>query len=477
MTTFALLSGLGHSIVVIASLLVYLVATRIGHQRRHPSAALAWVVAMVAIPYVALPLFMLIGSRKFLRPLQRQAPMLPAPAPWSDADAQAGTAPPPWVARLLRALDLPEAMRNARIEFQSSGEEALAALLATIDSAREQLVLCTYVLAADATGEQVARALRRCVARGVQVRVLIDAIGSLQTPRTLLRDWRGMGIAVRRFMPLLHNPLYGRLNLRNHRKLVIADAQRMWSGGRNLADEYFVGSEGAPPWVDLGFVIEGPLAAQALAQFEADWRAAPGRIHRKKHRAPPVVQPAALAPGPGQTWAQWIPSGPDHADDTLHALLLSAAFQARESIVAVTPYFVPDDALVAAWALACRRGVRLRLLLPRCSNHRLADWARERALRQLAQAGAEIHLLPAMLHAKCVIVDGEWALCGSLNLDARSLFLNYEAMTAFYGQAEVQWLRDWHEGLHCGAEPYVSRRPSWPREIVEGMVRTVAFQL
>ncbi|MCD2511288.1 phospholipase D-like domain-containing protein [Comamonas endophytica] len=477
MTTFALLSGLGHSIVVIASLLVYMVATRIGHQRRHPSAALAWVVAMVAIPYVALPLFMLIGSRKFLRPMQRQAPLLPAPSPWSDADAQAGAAPPQWVARLLRALDLPEAMRNSHVQFQSGGDEALAALLATIDSAREQLALCTYVLAADATGEQVAQALQRCVARGVQVRVLIDAIGSLQTPRTLLRDWRGMGIAVRRFMPLLHNPLYGRLNLRNHRKLVVADARRIWSGGRNLADEYFVGSNGAPPWVDLGFVVEGPLAAQALAQFDADWRAAPGRIHRKKHRAPPVAQPAALAPAPGQTWAQWIASGPDHADDTLHALLLSAAFQARESIVAVTPYFVPDDALVAAWALACRRGVRLRLLLPRCSNHRLADWARERALRQLAQAGAEIHLLPAMLHAKCVIVDGEWALCGSLNLDARSLFLNYEAMAAFYGQAEVQWLCDWHEQLQAGAEPYVGRRPSWPREIFEGMVRTVAFQL
>ena len=149
--------------------------------------------------------------------------------------------------RLLRALDLPEAMRNTRVQFQSSGEEALAALLKTIDSAHDQLVLSTYVLAADTTGEQVAQALQRCVARGVRVRVLIDAIGSLQTPRTLLRDWRGMGIAVRRFMPLLHNPLYGRLNLRNHRKLVVADGRLLWSGGRNLADEYFVGKSGAAP--------------------------------------------------------------------------------------------------------------------------------------------------------------------------------------------------------------------------------------
>lgn len=472
MTRLALLSGLGHSMVVIASLLVYLVATRIGQQRRHPSAALAWVVALIAFPYGALPLFLLLGSRKFSRPQQRHAASLLLSA---LGDQGTGAAPPEWVTRLLRALDLPEAMRNASAVFQSSGPESLAVLIATIDSARQQLVLSTYVLAGDATGQQVAQALHRCVARGVRVRVLIDAVGSLQTPRTLLQDWRSVGIVVRHFMPLLHNPLYGRSNLRNHRKLVVADGQRLWSGGRNLADEYFVGKAGQPAWVDLSFVVEGPLAAQALAQFDADWRAAPGRIRRRSRRL--VASPAALPPGPDQAWAQWIPSGPDHADDTVHALLLSAAFQARESIVAVTPYFVPDDALLAAWSLACRRGVRLQLLLPRRSNHRLADWARERALRQLAQAGAEIHLLPTMLHAKCVVIDGEWALCGSLNLDARSLFLNYEAMTAFYGQAQVQWLQDWHAAQQALAQPYVSRQPSWPREIFEGMVRTIAFQL
>lgn len=475
MTVFALLSGLGHAVVVIASLLVYLVATRIGQQRRHPSAALAWVVALVTFPYAALPLFLLLGRRKFIRPAQRH----PAPVHVQASDGQegAGTVSPDWVVDLLRALDVPAATRNASVCFHADGAQALAALIATIDSARQQLVLGTYVLVGDATGEQVTQALQRCVARGVRVRVLIDAIGSLRTPRTLLRDWRSAGILVRRFMPLLHNPLYGRVNLRNHRKLVVADGRRLWSGGRNLADEYFVGKNGQPAWIDLCFVVEGPLAGQALAQFDADWRAAPGRVRRKKLRARSPARPQPLPPAAGQVWAQWIPSGPDHADDTLHALLLSAAFQARESIVAVTPYFVPDDALLAAWSLACRRGVRVRLLLPQRSNHRLADWARERALRHLAEAGAEIHLLPAMLHAKCVVIDGQWALSGSLNLDARSLFLNYEAMTAFYGQAQVQWLQDWCETLQAGARPYVNRHPSWARDIFEGMVRTIAFQL
>ncbi len=473
MIHLTLLSGLGHSLLVIVSLLVYLVATRIGQQRRHPSAALAWVVALVAFPYGALPLFLLLGNRKFIRPQQRQAAAVLLGSSDEQQEPGQGTAAPEWVTRLLRALDLPEATRNVSVAFQASGQQSLAALIATIDSAREQLVLSTYVLAGDATGVQVAQALQRCVARSVRVRVLIDAVGSLQTPRTLLRDWRSEGIAVRRFMPLLR--MSGRLNLRNHRKLVVADGERLWSGGRNLADEYFVGQAGQPPWNDLSFVVEGPLAAQALAQFDADWRVAPGHIRRQQY--PTTATPIALPQAPGQVWAQWIPSGPDHADDTLHALLLSAAFHARQSIVAVTPYFVPDDALLAAWSLACRRGVRIRLLLPQRSNHRLADWARERALRQLAQVGGEIFLLPVMLHAKCVLVDGQWALSGSLNLDARSLFLNYEAMAAFYGQAQVQWLQDWYEALQAQAQPYISRQPSWPRDIFEGMVRTIAFQL
>ena len=179
----------------------------------------------------------------------------------------------------------------------------------------------------------------------------------------------------------------------------------------------------------------------------------------------------------GGPLAQWLPSGPDHADDTVHALLLAAAYHAQRRIVAVTPYFVPDDALLDAWCLACRRGVRVSLLVPARSNHRLADIARERALRQLAAAGAQVWLAPAMVHAKAVLIDDDLALAGSLNLDARSLFLNYEAMAAFYGEQELRWLSQWCARLIATARPYHARQPSWARDIVEGVVRSVGFQL
>lgn len=464
MIRIALLSGLGHTIVVVLGLLIYVLATRINHQRRHPSAALGWVLGMVMLPYVTLPLFLLFGVRKFARPGRRHH--------WQEAPPVGEG--PPWAAQLLAGMEVPPAVRNTHIVLHRDGADALDGLLATIASARQQLDVSTYVFAHDEIGRQVSRALLSAVHRGVAVRLLVDAVGSLQTPPGLLRALARQGVQVRRFMPLLHNPLQGRTNLRNHRKLVVADGRRLWSGGRNLACEYFLDRPGRPAWVDLSFEVHGPVAGHAHIQFGTDWRIAQGRMLRRMRRAPHM--PLLPAPEHGAL-AQWIASGPDHADDTVHALLMAGAFHARQRIVAVTPYFVPDDGLLDAWCLACRRGVQVSLLVPARSNHRLADIARERALRQLAAAGARVWLSPAMLHAKAVLIDDDLALAGSLNLDARSLFLNYEAMTAFYGQDELRWLSGWCQRLIAQARPYQAHVPSLPRDLLEGVVRALGFQL
>ncbi len=127
--------------------------------------------------------------------------------------------------------------------------------------------------------------------------------------------------------------------------------------------------------------------------------------------------------------------------------------------------------------MACRRGVQVTLVVPRRSNHRLADWARERALRALVDAGGSVRLAPDMVHAKAVVVDDRLALCGSVNLDGRSLFLNYELMTAFYGAAEIDWLAGWIGRQDARSDAYFARTPPWWRDVVEGVVRVVGFQL
>jgi cardiolipin synthase len=175
--------------------------------------------------------------------------------------------------------------------------------------------------------------------------------------------------------------------------------------------------------------------------------------------------------------AQLIPSGPDQVDDTVHALLVSGAFMARERILAVTPYFVPDATLLMAMTLAARRGVAVDLVLPARSNHRLADVARNRPLRDLARAGARIWMTAHMVHAKAVVIDDGSALAGSANLDARSLFLNYELMVAFYRAQDVAAFASWIDDERRQATPYRARAPGLLRDLAEGLVLWLAFQL
>ncbi len=460
---FPYLSALEHGAFVFAGLLVYVLVTRIGHQRRHPSAAIGWVLGIALVPYLGVPLFLLLGARKLTRPVHVAPGHRPA----------AGTSPgPPWAVELAASMNLQEPSWNAGAHFHERGREAHAAQMQGIAQARHSVDLCTFILANDEIGNAVAAALAAGAARGVRVRLLLDAIGSMRASRRHLHGLREAGVEVRWFMPLLHNPLRGRTNLRNHRKLLITDGERMWSGGRNQADEYFLDRPGRSAWVDLTFEVCGPLAQQAHHVFERDWTVSTGL--RRGERLPSLH--TADAPH-GDVATQLVPSGPDHADDTVYALLLAGAWQARKRILAATPYFVPDDALMSAWCMACRRGVQLTLLLPGRSNHHLADLARERSLRSLAEAGARIYLYPTMLHAKVVVIDEAVALCGSVNLDGRSLFLNYEIMTAFYSRAQIDWLSRWLARHVMAAHPYQARRPSWSRDVLEGVVRAVGFQL
>ncbi|HWS05137.1 MAG TPA: phospholipase D-like domain-containing protein [Burkholderiaceae bacterium] len=456
------LSVLEHAAFVAGGLLVYVLVTRAGHQRRHSAAAIGWVVGIAAFPYAGLPLYLIFGTRKFARPVAASAG---APPPGRLAGV------PGWASSLLSALGVRAASTNVRVRFLSEGRDSLDALLALCATARSRLDVCTFILGGDAVGRAMVQALAAAVQRGVACRLIIDAVGSLRTPRSQLAALRSAGVAVRVFMPLLHNPLRGRTNLRNHRKLAVADGWLLWAGGQNLADEYFLDAPGAPAWIDLGFRVEGPVAAAAQAQFDLDWQTAGGAA-------------LALPPCPGSTpvptdgpLVQWIPTGPDRPDDTVHALLLAAAYHAEERILAVTPYFVPDEALLDAWCLACRRGVQLTLVMPRRSNHRLADIARERALRRLVQAGARVCLLPRMLHAKAVIVDRAVGLCGSVNLDGRSLFLNYEAMAAFYSPADIDAVATWGMHLAGAGDEHRAAPPSMARDLLEGTVRALAFQL
>ena len=442
-----------HSLVILVSILTYVLTTRAERERRPPAAAIAWVLGMVALPYLALPMYLLFGRRKLPRRTSR----------WSGRRSF----PEHWAEDLIESFGLPPAA-GSRVRFHRDGAESHEGLLSTMNRAMRRLDVCTYLLGNDAVGREVVDRMIACVHRGVRVRFLIDGVGALQLPRSWFRRLRTDGVETCVFSPLLARKTQGPRNLRNHRKWVVADGEVLWTGGRNLAIEYFDRADGIGPWSDLSFELEGPVAAAACSQFEADWEAAGGR---------PAADLAMPRPAGGGGRTQFLPSGPDQMEDTVHALLIDGCFHATERMLAVSPYFVPDVSLENAMRLAARRGVKIDLCIPRRSNHRLADFVRHRALRSLSQAGVSVHLLPVMNHAKAVVFDDTLALCGSCNLDARSLLLNYESMVVFYGDSEIAWLADWISALIPAAAPFDGGPPGLWRDVAEGLLLSVAYQL
>ena len=453
-----------HGLATVVAVLLYIITSHVLQQRRHPSAAIAWVLFILLMPYVALPAFLTFGSRKQARPRTS-----------GTLGTSVAQAPGAWAARTAVALGQPEPAAYQALQLHADGREALLALRQVLDGAQDSIDICTFILGDDTLGGEIVERLCAKARAGVRVRLMLDGMGRLIGGRPNLKPLAAAGVELTLFVPPLHSPLKGRTNLRDHRKLLIADAaqetRRLWSGGRNLADEYFEGSPHKPVWHDLSFDLRGALVQQASALFEHDWAFANGR------KAPPAGGARFEAPAPAAPSAQLVASGPDQVDDTVHALLVTAAYRASRRLELATPYFVPDAALLMALCLAARRGVDVHLLLPARSNHRMSDLARRRALRALSAAGGQVWFVPHMLHAKLVVVDDVVAFIGSANLDSRSLFLNYELMFAFHDGAAITACSGWFERERSLAKRYLPARPGLLGDVADGLVLWLGFQL
>ena len=444
-----------HLLVVTFALLVYVLTTRARREQRAPATAIAWVMGLALLPYVILPMYLVFGQRK-LRPVGTPRPPRSAPAGH-------------WAADLVESFGL-AAPSRCDVRLHSDGAAARDALFEVIEGARHSIDVSTFIIGDDALGHEVINRLSRRARGGIKVRVLLDGFGALSLPRSHFDSLRDAGAEVAVFRPIFSLRRSGPRNLRNHRKLTIADDGWLWSGGRNLAGEYFVGNEAHPvPWRDLSFDLRGDVATAAARQFDHDWTSVRGRTSR--------TIAADTGPRSDGSPAQFLPSGPDQTEDTAQALLIDACFRAEHRLLAVTPYFVPGDGLRDALRLAARRGVQVTIAIPARSNHRLADFVRARTMRDLARAGVLFRMLPFMAHAKAVVMDDDLALCGSINLDLRSLLLNHEAAVVFYGRAEIDWLAQWIETTASAGETYRARTPGLLRDVAEGLLLTIAFQL
>lgn len=309
-----------------------------------------------------------------------------------------------------------------RLLGDRDGRETLAELRRQIKGAKRRISISTYILGDDAVGRELVSLLTARAKEGLDVRLLVDAIGSFGIPLRLCRPLRRAGGQVARFNPALPTQGKGSANWRNHRKIAVFDGTFAIIGGQNLSLRYMGDRPSPRRYRDCSFLIEGPTAAAIERVLIADWCQATDETPMS---LAPLLRERSPHVGPARV--EVISSGPDSEGDPLWETYEKLFSNCRRSITVVTPYFVPDRTLFTLLVTAAHAGRHVKIMVPRRSDHRLLDLARRWHLRTLREAGAEILFFkPDMLHAKLVIVDDEQLVIGSGNLDMRSLFLNYE---------------------------------------------------
>ena len=315
-----------------------------------------------------------------------------------------------------------------------NGDEAFPAMLAAIDSAQNSISLCSYIFDNDPSGRQFVAALQRATQRGVAVRVLVDAAGTRYSFPPITWKLRHVQIPFAKFLStsLLTPWRVATINLRNHRKSLIIDGQIAFTGGMNIRQGNVLNSSTKHPVQDLHFRVTGPVATELQEVFANDWAFTTGEVLNGETWFPPQIET-------GNVIARAVPDGPDADFENARWTLLAALAEAQNSVKIVTPYFLPDSALITALNLAALRGVRVDIILPEKNNLPPVHWASRALWWQVLERGCHIWLTPPPFdHSKLMIVDGHWVLLGSANWDARSLRLNFELNVECYSREFAQ---------------------------------------
>ena len=410
-------------------------------RKRHVSAVIGWVGLAWLAPIGGSLLYLLLGINR----IQRSAVALGLRQAWeSEApDVRAGGGAVALRDTRFAGLDRLSTLVTGsplvagnRIEPLEDGDAAYPAMLAAIDGATRSVTLASYIFDHDSAGRAFAEALQRARERGVEVRVLIDGLGARYSRPDMIGRLRRAGVPVAAFLPT-RNPLLSRYaNLRNHRKIMVVDGTIGYTGGMNIRAGHCVAQRPAHPVRCLHFEVRaagGAALPRPCALNCAVTRAQAPRAAR--WFAPPPPEDA------GPVLARGLRDGPDADIDHIRQVLLGALAVARSRVRIVTPYFLPDEVLVAALKVKALRDVAVDLVLPARSNIRVMDWATRPQFVELADAGCRIWLTrPPFDHTKIFVVDDRWSLIGSSNWDARSLRLNFEYNLECYDEALVRRL-------------------------------------
>ena len=402
-------------------------------EKRSPISTIAWILALAMLPYVGLVIYFFIGPHRVKRKRMRHGRSSAEVRGQLGGEAgRANDVEAPHRVQLARlAVRASGAYVSSakRIDVLGGGKECFDAIVEAIGRAKHHVHVCYYIFEADKTGARILDALTERAKAGVKVRLLTDGVGT-SLPRKLLRPLLEAGGEHARFNPIALGSFLPRIQLRNHRKIVIVDGRVGFLGGINVGDEYDESVSNRDAFRDTHARVEGAVVRELQFTFLEDWHFSTNQVVKDKGMFPP--------PEPDEREAAIIvPSGPDQEWEAIEHVYFTAITQADERIQLTTPYFVPDDPVRVALCSAALRGVRVELIVPRRSDSLIVTAAARSYFDELLRAGAHVYEYPRMVHAKTMVVDGKIGVVGSANLDNRSFRLNFEVSMLFYAKGAL----------------------------------------
>jgi len=468
-----------HIAAIGLGLLLSVLAT--GHavlNKRDPRAAIAWVGFVWLVPLVGAVMYFIFGVnrirhkaallRRNLERYRAQAAQLECLPEELQRHLPDHGGHLKMLARVVGSVVERPLLPGNRIDPLVNGDEAYPAMLEAIHNARQTVSFVTYIFDRDEVGMAFAHALGEAARRGVEVRVLIDATGTRYSWPTILHTLRREGVKHARFLPAFALRHLMSMNMRTHRKILVADGRVGFTGGMNIRVGHCLQRQPPNPVQDVHFRVKGPVVTQIQEVFADDWLFTTGEALRGDSWFPKTESA-------GQVLARGVTDGPDENFEKFLWTLLGALSIARYSVRIMTPYFLPDPALVSALNLASMRGVQVDIILPSRINLPFVLWASRAMWSQVLQHGCRIWLTPPPFdHSKLMLVDGCWVLLGSANWDARSLRLNFEFNLECYDteltQRLDQWIETKRKGAHLVTMEEVDGRPL-PARLRDGIAR------
>ena len=474
-------------IVIVHALIVIGITVRVVMNRPATGVALAWLFIVVTLPYAGALIYLLIGERRIGRGRAQGIGTLRSEyARVAEAAIKEGLTDVDWsrhdpaargMDRLGRKAVGSPTVRGSSFQMFSDTQAILNQITRDIDAAKTSVLMEFYIWNQGGMADEVLEAVIRAAGRGVSLRVLVDALGARpwwqgKQPQRL----REAGVEVRPALPVgLFRTFVGRTDLRLHRKIVVVDGEVAWTGSMNLVDpRVFKQDAGVGEWVDAMVRVQGTVVAPLAATMLGDWILETGEPLQK------LIESTGLrlvAPR-GSADIQVIPSGPGLTEDGLLQMLLALINAARDELVLTTPYLVPDDTMIRALRGAAGRGVEVSLIVPEKVDSFLTRYASRSYYDDLLDAGVEIHLYRGgLLHTKSIMVDGAMSMFGTVNLDMRSLWLNYEVALFVYDgdfAAQLRALQQTYIDDADRLDPAVWASRSFGERFLENSLRLVS---